>query len=80
MYITDSLSWERNTYELVKKAFKRMQFLFKAAKFTNSKEDLKSIYVTYIRSVIHVMKKRKSRKFQNVKINTTRYKKSAIPY
>ena len=50
--ITDNLSWNRNTHELVKKAFKRMQLLFKAAKFTNSKEDLKSIYVTYIRSVI----------------------------
>jgi hypothetical protein len=36
----------------VKKAFKRMQLLFKAARFTNSKEDLKSIYITYVRSVI----------------------------
>ena len=159
--ITDNLSWNRNTHELVKKAFKRMQLLFKAAKFTNSKEDLKSIYVTYIRSVIeqsavvwhsslskknikdlervqkaavrvimgkdystykeglkllkinnlklrrdklclsfakkciknekvknmfplrkviHGMKKRKHRKFQNVRTNTTRYKQSAIPY
>ena len=159
--LTDDLSWNRNTHELVKKAFKRMQLLFKAAKFTNSKEDLKSIYVTYVRSVIeqsavvwhsslsmknmkdlervqkaavrvimgkeystykeglknlnlnnlklrrknlclsfakkciknekvknmfplrkviHGMKKRKSRKFQNVKTCTNRYKKSAIPY
>jgi hypothetical protein len=159
--ITDNLSWNRNTHELVKKAFKRMQLLFKAAKFTNSKEDLKSINVTYIRSVIeqsavvwhsslskknikdlervqkaavrvimgknystykeglkilkinnlklrreklclsfakkciknekvknmfplrkviHGMKKRKHRKFQNVRTNTTRYKKSSIPY
>ena len=29
-----------------------MQLLFKVAKFTNSKEDLKMIYTTYIRSVI----------------------------
>jgi hypothetical protein len=29
-----------------------MQLLFKAAKFTNSKEDLKTIYTTYIRSVV----------------------------
>ena len=137
------------------------QLLFKAAKFTTSKEDLKSIYVTYIRSVIeqsavvwhsslskknikdlervkkaavrvimgkdystykeglkilkmdnlkqrreklclsfakkctknekvknmfplrkviHRMKKRNSKKFQNIKTNTSRYKKSAIPY
>ena len=30
--------------------------------------------------VIHGMKKRKHRKFQNVRTNTTRYKKSSIPY
>ena len=29
-----------------------MNLLFKAAKFTNSKEDLKAIYLTYIRSII----------------------------
>ena len=138
-----------------------MQLLFKAARSTNSKEDLKSIYITYIRSVIeqysvvwhsslskknrkdlervqraavkamlgkkystykeglkklklndlnqrrerlclsfakkciknkkvkdmfplrkviHGMRKRKSRRFQNVKAHTNRYKKSAIPY
>ena len=50
--ITDDLSWNKNTKELVKKAFRRMQLLFKVAKFTNSKEDLKMIYTTYIRSVI----------------------------
>ena len=51
-FITDDLSWNKNTHELVKKAFKRMQLLFKAARFTNSKEDLKSVYITYVRSVI----------------------------
>ena len=51
-FITDDLSWNKNTHELVKKAFKRMKLLFKAASFTNSKEDLKSIYITYVRSVI----------------------------
>ena len=50
--ITNDLSWNKNTKELIKKAFRRMQLLFKAAKFTNSKEDLKMIYITYIRSVI----------------------------
>ena len=33
-----------------------------------------------LQKVIHGMKKRKSRKFQNVKTCTNRYKKSAIPY
>ena len=41
--ITDDLSWNKNTKELVQKAFRRMQHLFKAAKFTSSKEDLKMI-------------------------------------
>ena len=50
--LTNNLSWDRNTEELVKRAFRRMNLLFKAANFTNSKEDLKAIYLTYIRSVV----------------------------
>ena len=50
--LTNNLSWNRNTEELVKRGFRRMNLLFKAAKFTNSKEDLKAIYLTYIRSII----------------------------
>ena len=50
--ITNDLKWNRNTLELVKKGFKRMQLLYKAATFTNSRQDLKSLYLTYIRSAI----------------------------
>ena len=50
--LTNNLSWNRNTEELVKRGFRRMNLLFKAAKFTNSKEDLKAIYLTYIGSII----------------------------
>ena len=50
--LTNNLSWNRNTEELVKKAFRRMQLLYRASGFTNSREDLKAIYLTYVRSVI----------------------------
>ena len=44
--------WTKTILLHLTKECKRMQLLFKAAKFTNSKEDLKSIYITYVRSVI----------------------------
>ena len=50
--LTNNLSWNKNTLELVKRGFKRMQLLYKAASFTNSRHDLKTIYLTYVRSVI----------------------------
>ena len=50
--LTKDLTWNRNTSELVKKGFKRMQLLYKASNFTNSIQDLKSIYLTYIRSAL----------------------------
>ena len=50
--ITDKLTWDRNTEELIKKAYKRMQLLNAAAGYTISKYDLKSIYLTFIRSVL----------------------------
>ena len=50
--ITDNLKWDRNTEELVKKANKRMQLLFRASKFTKSRKDLKDIYVTFVRSIL----------------------------
>ena len=49
---TDDLKWNKNTKEIVKKAYKRMQLLHKAASFTSNIHDLKSIYLTYIRSVL----------------------------
>ena len=50
--ITDQLTWDRNTAELTKKGFKRMQLLNAAATFTKNKNDLKNIYLTHVRSVI----------------------------
>ena len=51
-YITDDLKWNRNTSEIVKKAYRRMQLLNRAASFTTSTNDLKHIYLTFIRSIL----------------------------
>jgi len=51
-YITSDLKWDKNTSELVKKAYKRMQILYKAANVTTKKNDLKRIYKTFIRSIL----------------------------
>jgi hypothetical protein len=51
-YITDDLKWNKNTKEIVKKAYARMQLLQRAASFTANIHDLKSIYLTYVRSVL----------------------------
>ena len=50
--ITDQITWDRNTEELTKKAYKRMQLLNSAAAFTSKINDLKDIYLTYIRSIV----------------------------
>ena len=50
--ITDQLSWDRNTEELTKKGYRRMQLLNAAAAFTRNKQDLKNIYLTFVRSII----------------------------
>ena len=50
--ITDRLTWDRNTEEIVKKGFKRMRLLTTAAAFTSSVNDLKNIYLTFIRSIL----------------------------
>ena len=50
--ITSDLKWNKNTKELVKKAYKRMQLLNRAAGFTSNISDLKSIYLTFIRSIL----------------------------
>ena len=50
--ITDRLTWDRNTEEIVKKGFKRMRLLITAAAFTSSVNDLKNIYLTFIRSIL----------------------------
>ena len=50
--ITDNSNWDRNCEELIKKAYKRMQLLNYVASFTKSRQDLKHVYLTFIRSVL----------------------------
>ena len=50
--LTNDLKWNKNTREIVKKAYRRMQLLHRAATFTSNVNDLKSIYLTYIRSIL----------------------------
>ena len=50
--ITDDLKWDKNTTEIVKKAYRRMQLLNSAASFTRNVKDLKNIYLTYVRSIL----------------------------
>jgi len=47
--ITDNLSWDRNCEELIKKAYKRMQLLNCVASFTKNRQDLKNVYLTFIK-------------------------------
>jgi hypothetical protein len=51
-FITDDLKWNKNTSEIVKKAWQRMQLLNRSAGFTSDKSDLKKIYLIYIRSIL----------------------------
>ena len=48
--ITSDLRWNENTKQIVKDSNKRMQFLHRAAKFTNNVWDLKKIYMLQVRS------------------------------
>ena len=50
--IDNNLKWDLNTKDLVKRANMRMQLLRKVASFGASKEDLKEIYVLFIRSIL----------------------------
>ena len=50
--VTSDLKWHRNTELIVKKAYKRMQILHKLVSFEVSREDMKEIYILYIRSVL----------------------------
>ena len=49
---TDQLTWDRNSEELVKKGYKRLQLLNATASFTKNKKDLKDIYLTFVRSIL----------------------------
>ena len=50
--ITNDLKWEENTSFLVKKANSRMQLLRKCVTFTKNIEELKNIYILFIRSIL----------------------------
>ena len=50
--ITDRLTWDRNTEELVKKGYKQMRLLHAAAAFTSNRKELKDILLTFVRSII----------------------------
>ena len=51
-FITNDLKWNKNTSELIKKANKRMLLLSRAAAYTSNSQDLKRVYLTYIRSIL----------------------------
>ena len=50
--ISDDLKWGRNTQNIVQKANKRMEILRKISNFGASYDDLKTIYIAYIRSIL----------------------------
>ena len=50
--ITDNLKWDENTSFLIKNANKRLLLLRKATEYTNSIDDLKSIYLSYVRILL----------------------------
>ena len=50
--MTDDLKWSENTKELVKKAYSRMELLRKVASFKPPIDDLKNIYMLYVRSIL----------------------------
>jgi hypothetical protein len=50
--IQDNLSWDQNTAELVKKGNARMELLRKVASFCTDLEELKNIYILYVRSIL----------------------------
>ena len=49
-YLTEDLKW--NTKEIVIKAYKRMQLLTRAASFTSNRQDLRKIYLIFVRSIL----------------------------
>ena len=48
--ITSDLKWEQNTAHIVKKSNARMELLRRVASFGTSMEDLKNIYILFVRS------------------------------
>ena len=50
--IQDDLRWNQNTEFLVKKANARMRILYKISESSAPREDLITIYISYIRSIL----------------------------
>ena len=50
--VTDTLSWDENTSDLVKRANGRMRLLHKLVDFGIPQDDLINIYVLYGRSIL----------------------------
>ena len=50
--IDHQFSWQANTNYIVQKAYKRMSLLHRLYEFAVPMEDLREIYVLYIRSVL----------------------------
>ena len=50
--IQDDLKWDLNTANIVKKANMRLELLRRVASLRASTEDLKKIYILYLRSVL----------------------------
>ena len=51
-FLQNNLCWDLNTKEIVKKANARMELLRKVASFCDNLEDLKIIYILFIRSIL----------------------------
>ena len=50
--LSNDLKWDDNTEELVKRAYVRMEILRKLSSYSPTIEDMKHIYILYIRSVL----------------------------
>ena len=50
--ITKDLKWDHNTQNIVKKANARMQLIRKVASFGTSVDELKNVYILFIRSLL----------------------------
>ena len=50
--VSNNLKWDKNTEFIVKKANKRMELLRKISHFGANWEDLKNIYILFIRSLL----------------------------
>ena len=50
--VTSDLKWHKNSQYLVKKAYARMQILHKISEFGAPIEDMLTIYISYVRSIL----------------------------